>query len=51
MVEFVYNNAKNISIGHIPFELIYGYHSCILNKKAIDPRSNSKSADKLLMEF
>ncbi len=26
MTEFAYNNAKNASTSHTPFELNYGYH-------------------------
>ena len=26
MAEFAYNNAKNASTDHTPFELNYGYH-------------------------
>ena len=47
MAEFAYNNAKNASTGHTPFELNYGYHPRISYKKNVDPRSKSKSADDL----
>ena len=47
MAEFAYNNSKNTSTGHTPFELNYGYHPRISYKEEVDPRSQSKSADKL----
>ena len=51
MAEFAYNNAKNASIGHTPFELNCGYHPQILYKEEVDSRSESKSADKLSAEL
>ena len=51
MAEFTYNNAKNASTGHTPFELNCGYHLCVLYKEDIDPCSKSKLADKLLAEL
>ena len=51
MAKFAYNNAKNLSTGHMPFELNYGYHSWMLYKEKVDPRFKSKSADKLLAEL
>ena len=39
MAEFAYNNAKNASIGHMPFELNYSYHPWILYKEDVDSRS------------
>ena len=51
MVEFAYNNAKNTSIGHTPFELNCGYHPYIFFKKDTDPRSRSKIAKKLLAKL
>ncbi len=33
IVEFAYNNTKNASTGHIPFDLNCGYHSWISYKK------------------
>ena len=47
MAEFVYNNAKNASTGHTPFELNYGYYLRILYKEEVDSCSKSKSADEL----
>ena len=51
MAEFVYNNAKNASISHMPFELNCGYHTRILYKEEVDFRSKSKSADELSAEL
>ena len=51
MAEFAYNNAKNASSGHIPFELNYGYHPWMLYKDNVNPRSKFKPADKLLIEL
>ena len=51
MAEFAYNNAKNANIDHTPFELNYGYHPKMSYEEEVDPRSKSKSADKLLAEL
>ena len=51
MAEFAYNNAKNASTGHTPFELNCGYHPWMLYKKDVDPRSQSRLADEQLMEL
>ena len=51
MAEFAYNNGKNTSTGHTPFELNCGYYSQILYKEDVDPRSQSKPADELLAEL
>ena len=48
IAKFTYNNAKNASTSHTPFELNYEYHPCVLYKEDIDPHSKLKSADKLL---
>ena len=48
MAKFAYNNAKNSSIGHISFKLNCGYHLRVFFEKGTNPRSQSKSADKLL---
>ena len=47
MAEFTYNNAKNASSGHTLFELNCGYQPWMSYKEDVDPRSKSKSADKL----
>ena len=51
MAEFAYNNAKNASIGHTPFELNSGYHSRMSYKEEIDSCFKSKSGDKLSAEL
>ena len=51
IAKFIYNNAKNVSTGHTPFELNYGYHPWILYEKEVDSHSKSKSADKLSAEL
>ena len=51
MAEFAYNNAKNDSIGHTPFELNRGYYPRMLYKKKVDSSSKSKSTDKLSAEL
>ena len=47
MAEFAYNNEKNASTSHTPFELNCGYHPRISYEEDIKPRSQSKSANKL----
>ena len=51
MAEFAYNNAKNASTGHTPFELNYNYHPCVFLEEDTDPRFRLKTADKLLVEL
>ena len=51
MVKFAYNNAKNASTGHTPFELNCGYHPRMSYEEDVDPRSQSKLADKLSAEL
>ena len=51
MAEFAYNNAKYASTGYMPFELNYGYHPRVSYEEDVDPRSNSKVADKLTEEL
>ena len=51
MAKFAYNNAKNTSTGHTPFELNCGYHPKVLFKEDVDPCSKSCSADKLVREL
>ena len=38
MAEFIYNNARNASTGHTPFELNCGYHLQMLYEEDVDPR-------------
>ena len=51
IAEFAYNNAKNSSTDHTPFELNCGYHPWMLYEEDVDPRSQSKSADELSAEL
>ena len=51
IAKFAYNNAKNISTGHRLLEINCNYHLRISYKEDIDPRSRSKSANKLSIEF
>ncbi len=51
MAEFVYNNAKNASNGHILFELNCGFHPWASYEKDVDPRSQSKAANELVIEL
>ncbi len=51
MAEFGYNNTKNASIGHTPFELNCSYHPQVFYKEDIDPCSKSKSAAKFSLEL
>ena len=51
MAEFAYNNSKNASTGHTPFELNCGYHPRMSYEEEVDPRSQSKSADELSEEL
>ena len=51
MAKFAYNNAKNASTGHLPFELNCGYHSWMSYKEEVDSHSKSKSADELSPEL
>lgn len=37
MTEFAYNNKKNTSIGHTPFEVNLSYYSRASDEKNIDP--------------
>ena len=51
MAKFAYNNAKNASTGHTPFDLNCGYHPRMSFKEEVDPRSKSKLADELSAEL
>ena len=47
IVEFKYNNVKNISTGHTPFKLNCGFYPRVFFKDIIDSCSRSCSANKL----
>ena len=51
MAEFAYNNAKNASIGHMPFELNCKYHHQTSYKKDVNPCFQSQSANELVTEL
>ena len=51
IAEFAYNNSKNASTGHTPFELNCSYHLQMSYEEEVDPRSQSKSADELSKEL
>ena len=51
IAEFAYNNAKNTSTGHTPFELNCGYHPRMSYEEDVDPRSRSETADELSTEL
>ncbi len=51
MAEFAYNNVKNASTGHIPFEFNCSFHPRAFYKEDVDSHSQSKSADKLATKF
>ena len=51
IVEFAYNNSKNASTGHMPFELNCDYYPWMSYEENINHRSQSKSADKLSKEL
>ena len=51
MAEFAYNNAKNASTGHTPFELNCGYHPRISYEENLDLRSKSKTAKELFSKL
>ena len=47
ITKFAYNNAKNASTGHTPFELNCGYHFRMLYKDNVNLCFKSKLADKV----
>ncbi len=51
MAEFAYNNTKNASTGHTPFELNCGYHLRVSFEEVVDSRSRSRSANELAEEL
>ena len=51
MAEFAYNNIKNASTGHTPFEVNCDYQSRMLYEEKVDPCFKLKSADKLSAEL
>ncbi len=51
MAKFAYNNSKNASIDHTPFEFNYGYHPRVSFKEDVDSRLRSRSANQLVEEL
>ena len=51
MAKFAYNNGKNASIGHTPFELNCGYYLCVSFEKDTNSRLQLKIANKLLTKL
>ena len=51
MAEFAYNNTKNASTGHTPFELNCDYHPCVSFEKNTNLCSQSKTAKKLFSKL
>ena len=51
MAKLAYNNTKNSSTGHTPFELNCGYYLYVSFEKDTNPSFQSKSSDKLLAEL
>ena len=51
IAEFTYNNAKNASIKHLPFELNCGYYSRMSYKEEVDLLSQSMLTDEFLVEL
>ncbi len=51
MAEFTYNNAKNTSTGHTPFELNCDYHPRVSFEEDVDSSSRSRLANELAEEL
>ena len=51
IAEYTYDNAKNVSTGHMPFKLNCGYYLCVFFEENTNPHSRSKSIDELLAEL
>ena len=47
MAEFTYNNAKNVSTGHMIFKFNCGYHPCFSCEQETNPHFRSKTAKEL----
>lgn len=50
MLEFVYNDTKNVNNIYTLFELNYGFYSRVSYNEDVDPYSKSKTADQLATE-
>ena len=51
MAKFVYNNAKNVDIGNMLYELNFSYYLDISFMKTADSYFPSKTADELLLKL
>ena len=51
MAEFAYNNVKNVSTDHTPFDLNCNYYFRMLYEEEVNSHSKSKSADKLSVKL
>ena len=51
IAEFAYNNAKNASTGHTPFELNCNFHPRVCFEDDVDPRFKFCSANELANEL
>ena len=51
MAKFAYNNVKNASTSHTPFELNCSFHPRVFFKDDVDSCSRSCSANKLAKEL
>ena len=51
MAKFAYNNTKNASTNHMSFELNCDFYLQASYKKDVDPRSQSKSIAKLVIQL
>ena len=51
MAKFVYNNVKNASTSHTPFELNYNYHPRMSHEEEVNPCTKSKPVDELSAEL
>lgn len=51
IAKFAYNNTKNASTNHIPFDINCGYYLFVYYEKKIDPHFKSKSTDELSIEL
>ena len=51
MAKFAYNNAKNVSTGHMPFEFNYGFYPQVSFKDNVNLCFRSCFANKLAKEL
>ena len=51
MVEFAFNNAKNVSMSYTSFELDCKYYLYIFYEKDLDLHSKPRTAEELFFKF